>query len=84
MFQFLPGSVLAYGNEDCQDHQFLLLKHQDHFLVTVSCKTLNIALKLLKFTKKGPSKSALPSDILQQKIKIKNIVDSLELTYTYK
>ena len=22
----LPGSVLAYDNKDCQDHQFLLLK----------------------------------------------------------
>ena len=25
----LPGSVLGYNNEDCQDHQFLLLKHQE-------------------------------------------------------
>ena len=25
----LPGSVLGYDNEDCQDHQSLLLKHQD-------------------------------------------------------
>ena len=25
----LPGSVYGYDNEDCQDHQSLLLKHQD-------------------------------------------------------
>ena len=52
MFQ-LPGSVLAYDNEDYQDHQLLLLKHHDQCLVTVSCKTLNIALKLSKFTNNG-------------------------------
>ena len=43
MFE-LPGSVFAYDNENCQDHQFLLLKLQDQCLVTVSRKTLNIAL----------------------------------------
>ena len=52
MFQ-LPGSVLDYDSEDCQDHQFLLLKHPDQCLVTVLCKTLNIALKLSKFSKNG-------------------------------
>ena len=50
MFQ-LPRSVLAYDNEDCQDHQFLLLKHQDQCLVTVSCEALNIVLKLSKFSR---------------------------------
>ena len=50
MFQ-LPVSVLAYDNKDCQNHLFLLLKHQDQSLVTVSCKTLNTALKLSKFTR---------------------------------
>ena len=66
----LPVSVLAYDNEDCQGHQFLLWKHQDQCLVTVSCKTFNIALKLSKFTKwnyskiRGSSKSAPPSDVL--------------------
>ena len=33
-----PGSVFAYDHEDCYDHQFLLLKHHNHCLVTVSCK----------------------------------------------
>ena len=41
----LPGSILGYDNEDCQDHQFLLLKHQDVM------QPLQIALKLSKFTK---------------------------------
>ena len=30
----LPGSVLGYDNEDCQDHQFLLLKLQDFMQTT--------------------------------------------------
>ena len=49
MFQ-LPGSVFVHDKEDCQDHWFLLLKHQDQCLVTVSCKALSLALKLSKFT----------------------------------
>ena len=43
----LPRSVLGYDNEDCQDHQFLLLNSK------MSCKPLNIALKLSEFTKNG-------------------------------
>ena len=77
MFQ-LPVSVLAYDNEGCQDHQFLLLKHKDHCLVTVSCKSLTKALKWSKLTKDriilkvgDPSKSASSSDVLQQTIKLK-------------
>ena len=49
MFQ-LTGSVFVYKKGDCQDHQFLLLKLQDQCLVTELCKTLDIALKLSKFT----------------------------------
>ena len=38
------GLDFVYNKGDCQDHQFLLLKHQDQCLVIVSCKTLNLAL----------------------------------------
>ena len=31
----LPGSILGYDNEDCQDHQSLLLKHQ-HIMQTTN------------------------------------------------
>ena len=30
----LPGSVFGYDNEDCQDHQSLVLKHQDIMQIT--------------------------------------------------
>ena len=44
MFQ-LPESAHGYGNEDCQDHQFLLIKHQEIM------QTTKYSLKLSKFTK---------------------------------
>ena len=39
------GQFLAMTMEDCQDHQFLLLKHQDFM------QTTKYSLKLSKFTK---------------------------------
>ena len=83
MFQ-LPGSVFVCNKEDCLDHQFLLLKQQAVFNHCVmqntkySLKIKRIYLEWNKWKVRGPSKSAPPFDVLQQTIKITNIVDSLE------
>ena len=48
----LPGSVFVYDKEDCLDRQFLLLKNNIS-VWSVSCKTVNVALKLSKFSNTG-------------------------------
>ena len=73
MFQ-LPVSVLAYDNEGCPDHQFLLLKHQKQFLVIQNTKC---SLKMINWLKmellenKESSKFASPFDVLKQTTKLK-------------
>ena len=42
MFE-LPGSVLGYDHEDCQDHHFFALKHQEVMQNTIySLKIMQI------------------------------------------
>ena len=48
----LPGPVFVYDKEDCLDRQFLLLKNNIS-VWSVSCKTVNVALKLSKFSNTG-------------------------------
>ena len=72
---WLAVSIFVYDKEYCQDHQFLLLKHQDLCLVSVtqntkySVKIKHIYLEWNKWKTKGSSKSAPHSDLLQQTIK---------------
>ena len=47
----LPGSEFLPMMKKIVEIMFLLLKHQDQCLVTMSYKTLNIALKVSKFTR---------------------------------
>ena len=57
--------------KDCQDHQFLLLKHQDVMQTTkYSLKVKQIYFKWSTLKVRGPTKSA-PSDVLQYTIKLK-------------
>ena len=71
----LAVPVFVYGKEYCQDHQFLLLKHEDLYLVGVtqntkySLKIKHIYLEWNKWKTRGSSKSAPHSDLLQQAIK---------------
>ena len=66
----LAGSDFAYDKEDCQDHEALLLKHQDQCLVTVmqnikySRKINQIYLEWKKWKIRGSSKSSIPSNVL--------------------
>ena len=71
MFQLL-GSVLGSDNEDCQDHQFLFLKHQDIMQTTkYSFKIKQIYKDWNNLEIRGRSKSAPSSDVLQHTIKLK-------------
>ena len=68
----LAGSVLGYDYEDCQDHQFLLLKQQDVMQTTkYSLKNKQIYEESINLKISGPSKSAPPSDVSQHTIKLK-------------
>ena len=65
----LPGSDFAYDKEDCQDHEVLLLKHQDSVWsvmqnIKYSRKINQIYLEWNKWKIRGSSKSAIPSDVL--------------------